>query len=294
MSVFAPDGSCGRTIQLPMGTPRRNAFYWGAVGPYPDGSILAHPFGDLEIPSSPGPAWYYHSLLRVGRDGAWSTLGRFRATQLHWTGEATGRLAFGRSAVSALDGFDLIHGDQTSFDFRRIDSVGALKQVVRLAVDPVPVTEDELTGFLAGFEHHVDTKPAYSALLVDASGHTWVEEFRHPDPTAPPSPLPRRWYIFARDGRWLGVVDVPGRLRPMSVYGDMVVGIWTDDLGVRSVRGHDLIKPVNVPARQPSAGFQQSVDNVPLECREGFSTGCSGETHEFRAARNAEFIDYVH
>ncbi len=257
VSVFATDGSCGRTIKLPMGTPRRNAFYWGAVGPYPDGSILAHPFGDLEIPSSPGPAWYHHSLLRVGRDGASDTLGRFRATQVYWTGEATTRLAFARSAVSTLDGFDLIHGDQTSFEFRRFDAAGALKQIVRLAVGPVPVTEDELTGFLAGFEHHVDTEPAYSALLVDASGNTWVEGFRHPDPAAPPKqPLPGRWYIFARDGRWLGGVDMPGRLRPVSAYGDMVLGIWTDDFGVRSVRAHALIKPATVPARQPSARFQ--------------------------------------
>ena len=147
----------------------------------PGGAVLAHPFGDLEIPSNPGPAWYYHSLLRVRDEGEWDTLGRYRATQLYWTGEATDRLAFGRAAVSALDGFDLIHGDQTSFEFRRIDTVGVLKQIVRLAVEPVPVTEDELTGFLAGFEHHVDTKPAYSALLVDASGNTWVEEFRHAD-----------------------------------------------------------------------------------------------------------------
>lgn len=243
VTVFAPDGSCGRTIGLPTGTLQRHAFHWGAVGPYPDGSILARPFGDaLNAPSSPGPVWAQQALLRVGEDGAvQDTLGHFRASQVYWTGQEADRLAFGRASVSTLDGFDLIHGDQTSFEFWRIDTLGVLRQIVRLEFETVPVEEVDLTGFLAGFEYHLDTKPAYSALVADSLGNIWVGEYRHPG--VPPDSRSMDWLIFARDGRWLGNVAVPGRLRPVRIYDDTVFGIWTDELGVVSVRAYTLIKP---------------------------------------------------
>ena len=198
VTFFGPGGECGRTTGLPQGTSQRRMMMWGAVGPYPDGSILAHPVGYPNIPSRPGPVWYLHSLLRAGDGGVRDTLGHFRAFQVYWTGEHLDELAFARRAVATLDGFDLLYGDATDFEFRRIDTAGVLKRIVRRAFEPVPTTGDELADY--PFADYADTKPAYSGLLADASGHVWVQDFTLLGPFLPPNPPPEP-LVHLRAGR---------------------------------------------------------------------------------------------
>ncbi len=81
-----------------------------------------------------------------------------------------------------------------------------------------------------------DSLPVYRNLLVDASGHLWVEEYRNPwerDPT---------WQLFDPDGRWLGRVVTPARLTIFEIGDDYLLGRWLDEDNVEHVRLHALLK----------------------------------------------------
>ncbi|HEX6313883.1 MAG TPA: 6-bladed beta-propeller [Gemmatimonadaceae bacterium] len=76
--------------------------------------------------------------------------------------------------------------------------------------------------------------PAYQAMLLDATSHVWLERYRLPGDTMP------RWDVIAPNGRWLGTVSVPSRLRVMQVGADYVLGRHLDSLGVERIRVHAL------------------------------------------------------
>jgi hypothetical protein len=43
------------------------------------------------------------------------------------------------------------------------------------------------------------------------------------------------WSVFDREGRYLGVVRMPDRFKPMVFRGDEIYGVWRDDLDVQYV-----------------------------------------------------------
>jgi hypothetical protein len=83
-----------------------------------------------------------------------------------------------------------------------------------------------------------DRFPAHDAtMIVDASDHLWVLHLpagRGAD---------RVWSVFAPDGRWLGEVSTPARLRVTGIGSDRMIGIWQDAAGIQTVRIHYLVKP---------------------------------------------------
>ena len=82
-----------------------------------------------------------------------------------------------------------------------------------------------------------ETMPAYDDLAVDVEGNLWVSEFE------PLSDGPQHWTVFDPDGRMLGEVALPQRLRVAEIGADYLLGISSDDLGVQHVRLYELIKP---------------------------------------------------
>lgn len=81
-----------------------------------------------------------------------------------------------------------------------------------------------------------DTLPVYQSLLVDDSGHLWVEAYRPPWEREP------TWEVFAPDGRWLGRIRTPVRLRILHIGGDFVLGRWRDENDVEHVRLYPLVR----------------------------------------------------
>ena len=80
-------------------------------------------------------------------------------------------------------------------------------------------------------------KPAHARqLILDSGGHLWVRE----NPRLGEGPA---WSVFAPDGRFLGTVIGDERLRVTEIGIDYVLGVWTDELGVESVRAFGLVKP---------------------------------------------------
>jgi hypothetical protein len=274
MVIVGLDGGCGREIRLPRGMPSRvqartGLFVNGSHGPYTDGSFLVYSMGYLDVPAGEGPAWFRHTLLRLAPDGTRAdTLGAFHSSQQYWSGVRGEHFPYSSSAHYGLDGTGLIYGEGAPFEFSRFDSTGVLVQVVRRSHTQLPVTEEDRIAFVSFRRssaavrvehappqpsptlaerlrryHWPAKKPAYSGLLVDSGGNVWIEVYRFFDPAeVPDDPPPTKWSVFARDGRWLGDVAVPGRLLLRRVYEDAVYGIWRNEDGTGSIRGYRLVK----------------------------------------------------
>lgn len=78
--------------------------------------------------------------------------------------------------------------------------------------------------------------PLFGTAFVDRDQRLWVSESSWPTYDG----TPRRWSIFSPDGVWLGDVDAPDRLRPMDARGDVVLGVWHDDVDVPYIQLHRL------------------------------------------------------
>jgi hypothetical protein len=79
--------------------------------------------------------------------------------------------------------------------------------------------------------------PAFQGLLVDDKSNTWLERYRMPGETD------SRWEVVGANGRWLGQVAAPSRVRLFQVGVDFVLGRHLDSLGVERIRVYALRKP---------------------------------------------------
>jgi len=81
-----------------------------------------------------------------------------------------------------------------------------------------------------------ETRAAYSALRVDATGAVWLRTGRH----LPPTDASPEWTVFSHAGVLLGTFTLPDRFEPFQFGGDYVLGVWRDELDVEFVRVYGL------------------------------------------------------
>lgn len=97
-----------------------------------------------------------------------------------------------------------------------------------------------------------DTKPLFSEITADRTGHWWVRRYRWARPvsqegsgaedSASSESEPYRFDVFDPAGRFLGTVEMP-EMQVMEIGRDFVAGIETDELGVGYVVVYELVKP---------------------------------------------------
>ena len=71
--------------------------------------------------------------------------------------------------------------------------------------------------------------PLFGAVHGSPEGGVWVAEF------TPGNSWPTRYRVLAPDGAWQGTIAFPGPFLLLSVQGDMVLGVETDELDVQGV-----------------------------------------------------------
>jgi hypothetical protein len=270
ITIFDREGVCGREIQLPTWQPPTErgtyGFADGAEGIFADGSVLSYPNGYLDISTGPGAVWYRHALLRVSADGErWDSLGQFGISQATWTGAKQLMRPYAATGSVAIDGDGFWYGTGETFEVRRFQANGQVSRIVRIAREPQPLTATDRTTFETWYLDLVrnsreggeaalervraelrevqwpERKPAYSYLLAGPGGELWVEEYRWISPFhVPPAPPPTLWSVFDAAGRWLGQVEVPGRLLLRSIGQDYVTGIWVNEDDTKDVRVYGL------------------------------------------------------
>ena len=138
---------------------------------------------------------------------------------------------------------------------------GVLSRVVRMEVEPVPVTDamlDELRREMvancqrnamwrrrcerqryveeivpATIAHAHERVPVIGHILVAPDGHLLIS--RRDLSEIRPSGDPRPYDLVSPEGRFLGRIEIPVNFRPRSVRGRNILGSWTDEFGVMYV-----------------------------------------------------------
>lgn len=268
VTVFAPDGSLVRAV--PLEAPGSDGFL-RPVGSLRDGSLLVVSGGMSREGASNGVSRDSVTILRLPSGGAPRPLGRFAGDEMFTQGDGGAVMvsprAFGLSAevVAVPDGF--FYGATDSYRIGRYDAEGKLLRLINMQREPRKVTPDDIERYkerrreafaqsgrraqarqilersLAAMTFP-ETLPAYGEMRADPAGNLWVSDYQ----TTPDDP--GKWTVFNPEGRVLGTVATPARMRVLDIGQDYVLGSWTDDLDVEHVRLFALEKPAGA-ARAP-------------------------------------------
>jgi len=142
---------------------------------------------------------------------------------------------------------------------------GALTRVITREVERKPVEESDKTAILNTIRDQygqfglppaqieqllqgigfADSYPAFGLLFLGPGETLWVQrirsakdmaegaeeefEFNAQDIGSP------EWEVLDSEGRYLGVVTLPERFQPVNVKGDLLYGIWRDELDVQYI-----------------------------------------------------------
>jgi hypothetical protein len=207
----------------------------------------------------PTPIFLWDSVANLvyDRTGAVrDTVGEFSGMDIYATPIQTGDVLFGRFTVSALHQNELYISDGGPYEVRVYGMSGDLRRIIRLERAPRKVTNrDEEVMRAAYLERasgpdsrrrierylrewpRAEHKPWLSRLLVDGTGHIWVEEY---EPYWARSA--RTWGVFNPAGQWLGTLQAPAGLRIMEIGPDYVLGTWMTELNVEQVRLYGLVR----------------------------------------------------
>jgi hypothetical protein len=132
------------------------------------------------------------------------------------------------------------------------NQAGSVIRRIRWSASAAPVTEEERSAFeeelldslpaerlritesLIRRIEYPERMPAYDKVLIDPSGHLWVEEYhwRRDDPAT--------WLVFSPGGQVLGAVAMPTDLDIRQIGPNFVLGVAKDELGVERVRLYHL------------------------------------------------------
>jgi hypothetical protein len=258
LTFFSPDGDLlGSTpVRIPVSTSGNTLPYviWTRLA---DGSLLASENRILPLDAR-GRGRATFALMRTTTEGATpdTLLLIPGAEYVEGAGGRPTAPPFGlRWAFSAVgDRIFVGSGDQLRIDVH--DLQGRLVRSIRTAHERRPVTDASLAAMLddrlerartpeqreqiqAAFPvvPPAERMPVHgSRILLDALDHLWVEGYHAPGDPA------RGWHVFDPDGRYLGVITVPRNLVVMDVSADGVLGVWTDELDVPSVRRYALTR----------------------------------------------------
>ena len=158
------------------------------------------------------------------------------------------------------EGFFVTEGD--SYSIRDYDANGRLSRIIRLAREHRPVTEearaaneneirDRILGFGDRLEGGSPDEVIARALSAPYPPHLPTFEWLHVDPDGSIWAGQRRYgaggdmnefFVFAGDGRYLGIVEVPAKLSVLQIGADFILAQFSDDLGVQYVHLYGIQK----------------------------------------------------
>jgi len=169
---------------------------------------------------------------------------------------ATSLVPMGWRRLATLHPEGLLSADASAGRIELIGQRGRVERLILLARDPVPIPSgvrnawleqrtsrasdpsmaQELRRWLEQipFPEHL---PHFEALKVAPDGHIWLQ-----DVSLPGHEEPRRWMVLSMEGEVVAQVMVPANLRVEQITSDEILGVWTDSLGVQTVRGYRITR----------------------------------------------------
>ena len=248
MTVLGPNGSFVRVVRIP------DSRLMHALG-NDQVVVMLRPTADYMggpgLVRQPTALWRY-DLAGVQLDSIGETDGNEDYSFLTESGRSGwGLPLFAKAAVVTTWGNRIYRGNANAMQVEELSSSGQLLRILRLPDYPLDLTpgtiEAERRVRLGDNPHPLireivdqlpdpERRPAYRQIVVDATGAIWLRPFLDR------SELGRAeaWLVLDSDGTWLGYVDVLAGLGIMRLEGDVLMGVWTDSLGVEHPRVYRL------------------------------------------------------
>lgn len=251
MTVLGPNGVLARVVRLPGYAVSVHALGDSeVVVVFGYASVVEHQ-GSRGMIRRPNALWRYDiggtRLDSIGRTAGYEEY--MFAVEGGPSGAATP--IFGRSAHVATHGDAIFRGNGTAMQIEELSPSGQLLRIFRLVDYPLELTREVVLAERAarlGVDPHPlvrqivdqlpdpESRPAYAQVLVDAEAAVWLRPYLGRSEQGGPE----SWLVLDSTGTWLGRVDVMEGLRVMSVESDVLLGVWTDSLGVERPRVHRL------------------------------------------------------
>lgn len=255
-SVFSRTSGLSRTVQNPL---QAN---FTVLGFLRDGPFILVGGGSSRSEAPPGTRWDSTDVVALDLSGSSSeVIIRLPVRELYYGPSGQERLTARGVSLEATadDGFYWATSDR--YEITYYDTAGTVRRILRRPVQPLAIDKSmkaeyeaavlsdarlrlgeeaarSLVGrFLNGL--YAETLPLFGLAFVDSDQRLWVSEWVWPAISV--APPPRRWSVFSADGHWLGDLEAPDRLRIVDSRGDIVLGIWRDDLDVQYVQLHQII-----------------------------------------------------
>ena len=165
---------------------------------------------------------------------------------------------------NVTDSLTVIYGVNNDYRIGMYDRAGTLTRILVREYVPAPVTARDLRAYFAYLDrawldagvlpsrlpelhartHFNDVYPAYYGIHVGYRGSIWVQRIQTPGGLSDEE-LERYNFleefgsttsdVYGSDGRYLGAVELPQRFQPRMFRGDLIYGVWRDDLDVQYV-----------------------------------------------------------
>lgn len=262
LSVFSPSGEFARSMQIhpPEGlefSPRPIAHLGDRVLVGFNRSFRPGDQGGVVRDTTPAFT-YTPEGEPLDSLGAWPGFEAF--VQSEGGGVSVTSRAFGRATQFEASGSRLYVADNDRYEIE-VHEDGALSHVLRVDAPNRPLTAEateayrreriaaaddqwrEFTERMMAEMPFPETVPAFGAMVADADGNLWVQEY------APPgSDDASTWWVFDQDGHLAATAVMPAGLTVTDVGEDWVLGIWRDEMDVQHVRLHSLVKSADAEA----------------------------------------------
>lgn len=266
LSLFDGQGGLGRTIglslppPLPQGDGPQSLHISGEfTGAFADGTFVFE--APLLVRGSPGERLKWEStILHYSANGdLLDTLGTFPGREFlaPVPGRPMLRTPFPRTFSTALRGGEFFVASSLEYEIEVVGTDRRVRRLIRArhkdltmtaeareayresqsqATATANVTSEELARALRETEFPASLPP-YSEILMDSDGYLWVRDYRIPGTVGP-----EVWSVFGRDGRVAASVETPDGLRVEQIGRDFVLGIWTNELDVPTIRIYELVR----------------------------------------------------
>lgn len=254
LTLFGPDGTPGRTVELhampgfgpsmlTLGmTADRQVIVRGLPGPTSGG------LGPVSVRGG----WYLADLDRREMEQVGEIPVIFLSTMDDGTPVAVFPLLVPLAAASR-SGVWSATGIEPELRFYGLD--GELQLIARFPDQPRALSEADIDRVLKWYTSLLPAStpfsvhqygPIFSNMIVDATGHVWVQESedeRDPESWVFAAPRGRDvWRVVNAEGVWVQSVTVPNDFKIMAIGDNYVLGVSTDDLGVESITVYDLTR----------------------------------------------------
>jgi hypothetical protein len=231
----------------------------------PSGKIVVQ-IRSLSLPDRPAPDTL-DRIVRLKSDGSvGDTLLQFPSGGTLNLGGATPEINLyaPEPAWDVTDDLHIVYGVNDVYRIGFYGADGVLQRVITKPFEREPVSQNDrdaimnaitrawtdagvppsLLPQLRSFVHFGEYIPAFASLQVGPRGTLWVqhlktaagltpeqlEQFNPQEDLGAPD-----WDVFDADGRFLGVVTMPERFQPRLFKGDVIYGVWRNELDVQFV-----------------------------------------------------------